>query len=498
MANIYRALSFSFIERFALIAVALISSVVIARVLTPAEIGIYSVAAALIAIGQVVREFGVGNFLIQEKNLTTAHIRTAFGLSFLIGGTLFLAFALGAPWAGQFYKDERMTWIVRVVALNFLVMPFCSISLALLRRDMQFGRLMSVNIAAATAGAMVTLGLAFANWGPASLAWGAIAVNVVTGAGAWLARKDNKLLLPALSEWRKVLAFGSQSAGAAVITTIAMDINDLVVGRVLGFAPTAIISRANGLVNMFNQQIMGAVRSVALPAFARAYRENQPLEPIYVASVTTVTAIAWPFYGFVALHATDILRLMFGPQWDAAARLVPIFCLAGALTATCSLALTLAIAIGRNQAAVKTDLIVQPIRAAILVAAVLWFKSLEALAWAALLVNLISTPFFWWVKNRLLPTDTAGMKHGLRASLLLCLACLFIPVASVLIQNDGVIAAPSGTVVTLIHSVAALIAWVLALFWLGHPLSRDHFVLKVRANAVAVIPVLGALLPLKD
>jgi lipopolysaccharide exporter len=494
MPSVYRSLVFSFIERFALIGVTLVSYVLIARLLTPEEIGIYSVAAALIAIGQVIREFGVGNFLIQEKHLTKDHISTAFGISLLIGGVLFLVFGLGAPWVGDFYRDVRMTEIVRIIALNFLIMPFCSISLAILRRDMQFGKLMHVNIFAGIIGSATTLGLAFSKFGPQSLAWGAIATNVVTGFGAWFARQDHKLLLPNLSEWRRVLAFGSQSAGVAVVTSVAMDINDLVVGRVLGFAPAAIISRANGLVALFNQQVMSAVRSVALPAFARAHRDGRQLEPIYVASVTAVTAVAWPFYGFVALHAADILRIMFGPQWDAAAQLVPIFCLTSALTATVSLALTLAISIGRNDIASKTDLIAQPIRAAILVAAALIFKSLEAIAWAGLLVNVLSTPYFLWVKNSLMPTDVLAMRKGLVASFLLTIACLFLPLMWVLFVDQG---KPAGLVSTFLQGAVALIAWVLAIFWLGHPLSTDKLVIEMRRKLILYIPAVGSLLPIK-
>ena len=494
MASVYRALGFSFFERFLLVGVTLVSYILIARLLTPEEIGIYSVAAALIAIGQVVRDFGIGGFLIQEKNLTQAHIRTAFGVSFLLGGTLFLVFALGAPLVARFYNDERMTWIVRVIAINFLILPFCSISLALLRRDMQFGRLMNVNVVAAIAGTAVTLGMAFEKFGPQSLAWGAVAANFATGFGAWLARNERGHFLPSLSEWRKVLAFGTQSAGVAVVTTIAMDINDLVVARVLGFAPTAMINRANGLVSLFSQQVMSAIRSVALPALARAHRANEKLEPLYVASVTAVTAIAWPFYGFVALHSRDILRIMFGPQWDEAAALVPIFCLCGALAATCNLALTLATAIGRNDVATKTDLIAQPIRAAILVTAALVFRSLEAIAWAALLVNVLSTPYFLWVKDRLLTTDRPAMWRGLGASLLLTTMSLSIPVLSVLFLPGG---AASGLVSTIAQALATLVAWVLSLFWLGHPLSEDHVVLRARDGAVSKLPILGPVLRYK-
>jgi len=490
MASVYRALSFSFLERIVLVGVMLVSYVLIARLLTPEEIGIYSVAMALIAIGQVVRDFGIGNFLIQEKNLTKEHIRTAFGISFLIGGTLFAVFALGAPLVARFYSDERMTWIVRIIALNFLVMPFCTISLALLRRNMQFGRLMHVNVAAAVVGTAVTLGLAFARFGPQSLAWGAIATSMVTGIGAWIARNERGVFLPSLSEWRKVLTFGGQSAGVAVVTTIAMDINDLVVAKVLGFAPAAIINRANGLVSLFSQQVMGAIRSVALPAFAQAHRANEKLEPLYVSTVTAVTAIAWPFYGFVALHAIDIMRIMFGPQWDEAARLVPILCLTGVLAATCNLALTLAIAMGRNDVATKTDLVAQPVRAAILVAAVLLFRSLEAVAWAAVLVNVLSTPYFLWVKNKLLPTDKAAMLKGLTASLAVTLGCLALP-ATVVLLSEG---RPSGPLGMVVQALVTGVVWVLAVFWLRHPLSEDRIVVRVRDRAVAAVPLLGPLL----
>ena len=495
MPSVYRSLVFSFIEKFALIGVTLVSYVLIARLLTPEEIGIYSVAAALIAIGQVVREFGVGNFLIQEKNLTKDHIRTAFGVSLLISGVLFLMVAAGAPLVGDFYKDQRMTMIVRIIALNFLVMPFCSISVALLRRDMQFGKLTSVNIVAAVIGTATTLGLAFAKFGPQSLAWGAIAANLVTGIGAWAARTDNELIVPSLSEWRKVLTFGSQSAGAGLITSVAMGINDLTVGRVLGFAPAAIISRANGLVAMFNQQVMDAIRSVALPAFARAHRQKQQLEPVYIASVTAVTAVAWPFYGFVALHATDILRIMFGPQWDAAAPLIPIFCLASALTTIVNLVLTLGIAIGRNDVATKTDLIAQPIRALILVSAAMVFRSLEAIAWASLFVNILSTPYFLWVKNRLLPTDIPAIRRGLFASLVLTVTCLLFPIMWVAFIDHG---HPSGLISTMMQSAITVTTWFFFIFRLKHPLCKDQLILKIRKKLINFLPVTRLILPVKE
>ncbi len=314
MTTVRRALAFSIVERYLLIVLALASNIILARLLTPEQIGIYSVSLAVIGIAQVMRDFGIGNFLIQERNLTDDHIRTAFGLSLLIGGALFLGVFFIAPWAASFYGEGRMVSTLRITALNFLVLPFCSISLALLRRDMQFQRLMVVNFVATAAGFVVTLSLAFAGYGPDSMAVGAVLTNACTGFGAWWLRRQHGILMPSLRLWRALLNFGAQSSAANIVTTITMDINDLVLGKSLGFAPVAILSRAQGLMNMFHRDVMGAVRNVAYPAFAQAHRESQALEPLYVRSVSIVCLVGWPFYGFLALFALEVLRLMFGPR----------------------------------------------------------------------------------------------------------------------------------------------------------------------------------------
>jgi len=234
---------------------------------------------------------------------------------------------------------------------------------------------------------------------------------------------------------------------------------------------------------------------VALPAFARAHRQKQQLEPVYIASVTAVTAVAWPFYGFVALHATDILRIMFGPQWDAAAPLIPIFCLASALTTIVNLVLTLGIAIGRNDVATKTDLIAQPIRALILVSAAMVFRSLEAIAWASLFVNILSTPYFLWVKNRLLPTDIPAIRRGLFASLVLTVTCLLFPIMWVAFIDHG---HPSGLISTMMQSAITVTTWFFFIFRLKHPLCKDQLILKIRKKLINFLPVTRLILPVKE
>lgn len=492
MTSVYRSLSFAFLERGVLLVVGLASYVLIARWLTPEEIGIYSVAAALVAIGQVIREFGIGNYLIQAKDPGQREISATFGISLALGFLMFALFMAIAPFAGVFYRDARVADVVQLVAFGFLTTPFAVIPLALLRRAMQFDRVAAINVAANSVGTAVTLGLAYLGFGPQSLGYGAIALGITTAVGAWVVSPVRGLWRPTLRGSRPVLSFGGRSVGAAVVTTAAMDISDLAVGRAISLVAAAVCSRANGLVNIFNQQIMGAVRSVALPAFAQAHRRGDDLEPLYTSSTAAVTSIAWPFLGFLALFAKDTLHLMFGDQWDAAAPLVPVFAACGALGASYSLALTLAIAIGRIDVATRTDLIVQPIRALCIVLAATVFQTVESVAWAALAVNVIGLPYFLLVKNRLLATDWGAYRRAILASAALAAVSLAIPAASkILCAVDGMV----GTPMLLAQAAICVVIWLPGVFYLKHPLSMNQFVRTRRDRAVERFPALCWLFP---
>ncbi len=473
MSNIRRGLFFSLNERFLLIGISLTGAMLLARLLTPEEIGIYSVSLAVIGIAQVMRDFGIGNFLIQERNLSEAHIRTAFGFALLMGCTLFLIVFLAAPLAGEFYADERLVKTMRISAINFLVLPFCSISLSLLRRSMMFKRLAAVGVTAAITGFSVSVSLAYAGHGPNSMAFGAVASNLMTGTLAWIARTDRKLLLPSLTEWRVILKFGTQSSAASIVTTISMDINDLALGRILGFAPVAMISRAQGLMNLFHRDIMAAVRVVMYPAFAQAHRDGESVDAQYVRSVTNVTAFAWPFYGFAALYADQLIRLMFGTQWAEAAHLVPVFCLAGAFAATSNLALNAVIAVGRIELATRADLFLQPFRAILIIGAAILFESLYACAIAFLISTATAVPTIYFAKHKCIPTNFLSLGKGLMDSAKLTLITLTIP--SIIAALNTSPESPTSILgILLLAAVTSGVAWIFGIIFLDHPVQRDQ------------------------
>ena len=472
MTTVRRAIAFSFIESYLGIALNLVSFFLLARLLTPKQVGLFSVALAIISVTQVIRDFGLVNFLIQKKDLHRDHIATAWALALILGASLFGLIQIGAPYIAAFYGDDSLASISRIVAINFLILPFNSVCLALLRREMNFKAMMRINLSAALLSTLATIGLAWAGSGAYALAFGSVINNAIAGVGLLWIGGAARLPKPALSKWREIVRFGGSLTFSSVITAIAMDINDLAIGKIMGFDAVALASRAKGLMNLFHRDFMAAIRNVAFPAFSKAHREQSgTLDAKFIASVVNVTAVGWTFYGFAALFPLEVLRLMFGPQWDLAAPLVPLFCAAGAANAVISLVPAAILAGGHATTVATCELIVQPLKAAALCLIVYYYRDLEVFAWGFMAVAVLTMPLWFVFKQACVPTDFVALGIGLARSGLLAGLSLAPAIVVVLLMR------PAGTALpyTLFFAcaIATCIGWPLFMWLLRHPLFSE-------------------------
>ena len=100
--SVRKALSLSFIQTFISLVFTFGGVIIVSHLLTPTEIGIYSIAAGLVALIQMLRDFGVSEFLIQEEELDEHKIRTVFTINLLIAWSLGIALFAFSGTAGRF------------------------------------------------------------------------------------------------------------------------------------------------------------------------------------------------------------------------------------------------------------------------------------------------------------------------------------------------------------------------------------------------------------
>ena len=326
-----RALSFSFLDRYSGLVLNIVSSMILARLLTPADIGVFSVTTVLLSFMLAFRDMGASQYLVQEKELTTDRIRATWTMQLGLGLLLALITLLASSPVAVFYKEPRMQAIMWVLALNFAINPFGSLTNAWLSREMRFDSIAIIRFTSTLAGTTVAIRFAWTGHGPISLALGSLANTAVVAGLSVFFRPRSFPWLPGFKEIRRVLSFGWMLTATSLLSSAYSGAPDIFLGRLQGMSDTGLFSRGQGLVAMFERLVMDAVRAVAQPFFSKQSRHGQELSRSFIQATALVSALGWSFLGCVAILAFPVIRILYGPQWDGAVNLTRELCLAMSL-----------------------------------------------------------------------------------------------------------------------------------------------------------------------
>lgn len=313
-----KAFTFSFVDRYAALIIYTGSAMVIARLLTPAEIGVFSLTMVLLGFIATFRDLGAGQYLVQHKNLTTDHVRATWAVQLGLG-LLFAAIIAGASVpVAHFYMEPRITPIMLVLAFNFAITPFQALPYAWLTRGMKFGVLATIRVTGALAQAGIAIVLAWRDFGPISLAWANLAATVAGIALAATIVGSSLPWRPRLSGVRQVISFGGRLTIVSLFTTMRNASPELFLGKLQGMTDTGLFSRGQGLVAMFERLVMDAVNAVSFPMYAKEVREGREVTGTFLRAAALITVLGWSFLACLAVFAYPLIRLLYGDQWDAA------------------------------------------------------------------------------------------------------------------------------------------------------------------------------------
>jgi O-antigen/teichoic acid export membrane protein len=163
--------------------IVLLSTVVLARLLTKSDFGIVGYALTIIGFLDSVKDLGLNASLIYHREDKV--VNTAFWLNLLIGSVIFIAIWLLSPAIGEFFNDDRAINVTRILALNF---PFASLGAtheALLIRDLAFSKKFIPEFLKAICKGIVSISLAYAGFGPWSLIAGQLSGTLVAVLALW-------------------------------------------------------------------------------------------------------------------------------------------------------------------------------------------------------------------------------------------------------------------------------------------------------------------------
>lgn len=303
----------------------LISTVILARVLIPADFGVVALALTFMVFLDTVRDLGLGQALIvvPDRRLAAA-AQTAFWGSIAIGAILTSITALISPLAASFFHEPLLRGLLALLGLNFLLRSFGATHLALARRSLDFrSRTISETSDVLVRGA-VSISLALSGAGAWSLVFGYLAGTTAAVTAIWCCVKWRPKLRPSTRYLRGMLTFGGMLTFVDIGQAFAHEIDYLFIGRVLGAAPLGEYSIAFRLPELLIINLSIVAGMVLFPAYAKVAPER--LAGAFLVSLRYTALLVFPVAVALALLARPVVLTLFGPKWESAIEVMQVLC----------------------------------------------------------------------------------------------------------------------------------------------------------------------------
>lgn len=426
MTTVRRSLAYSAADSYLSVALQLASTVIIARLLTPTEVGIFSVAAVFAAIASTFRDFGVAEYLIQEQELTRNKIRSALAANIAISWSVGIVLFVSSGEIAGFYRNPGIAEVMRIQAINFAIIPFGAVTMAYFRRQLDFKPIFIANTGSNIVSFVVAVACALLDFGYMSLAWSSLAGILVTVSISLWFRPSDLPRWPGLAEIRSVIHFGKHASGIYILGQAGRSAPEMIIGRALDMPSVAFFSRASGLVEIFHRLVLRPVTSVCLPHFAKSRRDDGTVLTGYLQAVSYLTAVGWPFFILLGIAAYAAIRLIYGPQWTASVTPAQILCGAAIIEITFFLAKDVIIAAGHIERSNLLQLGVQGSRIIGLLAVIPF--GLTGAAWGLLTAACFGAVFSFSILNKTISLRINDLLDACRPSAYIALASI-LPVA---------------------------------------------------------------------
>lgn len=308
-----------------------VSTIIVARILTPGDYGVIAMAAPVTAFVLLFQNLGLNHAVVQARTISPEQLNGLFWVNIFASIAIAAVLILLSPLAAWFYEDVRAGYIVAASALTVLLSGTALQHGNLLNREMRFrttSRIAittSVTAFAATVTAALMLRSYWALW------WGGIASSIVGVILVWRASEWRPSRRISVAGTRSMLHFGAGITTFSILNFFSRNLDNVLIARFFGAAALGLYDRAYKLLMFPLLNINVPLSRLMLPMLAQLRDEPERFRRVYLLSVSAIQLAVIPGVA-VALATSDrIIPFLLGPQWTGASPIFFWLALAGLL-----------------------------------------------------------------------------------------------------------------------------------------------------------------------
>jgi O-antigen/teichoic acid export membrane protein len=374
-----------------------VQTMILARLLAPADFGLMAIAGAAVAVAVMFSDFGLSSALMHFPQPGRRVLSTLYWLNVGLGFGLAIAFCVLSMLLATAYHHAQLLAVLSLLALNF---PMGALGLqfrVIAEKQMRFQTLAKLECVATLVGFVVAILMAKMNAGVYALVGGSLAATASGTIFGWIFLSAG--IRPALEfhlpSAKPFLAFGLHRVGDNLWNNLRMQA-DIFIASLLA-PPGAIAFYATPreqCLRIANTVVNPVITRIGLPLMTQLQGDQPRLRAIYSQALNFTASLNFPIYALLALFPAEVVDFLLGSQWDAAAGFLRIFALWALIRSTGNPSGILVYAVGMAKRAHVWNFVLLVVTVPLLYLAA-HRAGLSGLAVAMLLLQ-VATFFFAW------------------------------------------------------------------------------------------------------
>lgn len=301
---------------------ALTSTFVLARLLTPEDFGLVAIATTMLAVLTAVTEMSLASALIHHAAPSEEHFDTAWTMNMIRSAIIAVAFAAAAPLAASYYKDDRLVTVMVMLSISIFMGGTLNPKIVTLTRNLVFWQEFAVVVAQKLAGFVVGVALALIYKSYWALLGGILASQGVALVVSYMVVKYRPRF--SLKHSRELWSFSMWLTLGQMVNTLNWKFDNLLIGAKFSSSTLGFYTVGDTLAGLPTRETTAPIQQTLFPGFRMVIGDPLRLRRAYQRAQEMISAVALPAGFVVALLAEPLVRLVLGEKWLEATQVVEI------------------------------------------------------------------------------------------------------------------------------------------------------------------------------
>lgn len=291
------------------------STIFLARLLMPEDYGLLAMVTSFTGFVLIFKDLGLSQAVIQREHITHREVSMVFWLNVYVSLLLALVIAVLGPILVWFYGEQRLLPIALSFALIAIIAGLSVQHAALLNRQMMFKHISQITIAATAISLMVGLAMAYLNMGY----WALVCINILNALVQtvllWIKCDWRPSWVKITADIKAYVGFGAGISGFNMINYFSRNLDNILIGRMIGSNALGLYSKAYQLLMLPITQLRDPLNAVGIPAMSALKNDKWKYKHYYNEFLFLLAFFSFPLVVFLFLESHNLILLLLGENW---------------------------------------------------------------------------------------------------------------------------------------------------------------------------------------